>query len=452
MSLDLSLSSSSPVVDATRPTSPNNRPHNSLARLRSPSGSRGNHRNQPVLEPPVAGRNKTSSSPRLHSTSSPSEPRRTATDSQPNRSSDDPAVLVTGSSAPLAHLRPRRLTPQRHSSPPPLEWPEDNNDSSLPSLVDNDVFASAGWSPHALNYFYTSDDHFLSDLANGDFSSPSTYPPFTHPHQLSSPSGQGRHHHEFRPQSRTSTAAQAAAPRSLSSLLPSTPQNPASASFDSTRSFVTETSGGSFHDTSQSSLGSDEMPSATRRQSGPVDVVDLDTVHGAAPTHRRRTSTATTQTSPAPSVNRAHKRPKFNHDDDPFGDEPTVAEKVDDALYMIDLTKPGSNVLEDKDAAESSKDPPEEDKRTKLASFQCVICMDDAKVLTATHCGHLYCAQCLHSSLYVESTKGKCPMCRAKIDLKPRSQYTHHTKGFYPLELKFTTRSRNGKRKASGIH
>jgi hypothetical protein len=55
---------------------------------------------------------------------------------------------------------------------------------------------------------------------------------------------------------------------------------------------------------------------------------------------------------------------------------------------MIDLTKPGSNVLEDKDAAESSKNPPEEeDKRTKLASFQCVICMDDAKVITATHCG-----------------------------------------------------------------
>jgi hypothetical protein len=91
---------------------------------------------------------------------------------------------------------------------------------------------------------------------------------------------------------------------------------------------------------------------------------------------------------------------------------------------------------------------PEDDKRVKLSAFQCVICMDDVTTLTVTHCGHLYCAQCLHSSLHVEATKGKCPMCRSKIDMRSRDSYVTKTKGYWPLELKLMTTTRKGKRKA----
>ncbi|KAL6697608.1 hypothetical protein J3F84DRAFT_347325 [Trichoderma pleuroticola] len=94
---------------------------------------------------------------------------------------------------------------------------------------------------------------------------------------------------------------------------------------------------------------------------------------------------------------------------------------------------------------------PEVDNRVKLSAFQCVICMDDVTGLTLTHCGHLFCAQCLYSSLSIESTRGKCPMCRAKIDMKPRENYSTKTKGYWPLELKLMTRTRQGKRKAQAM-
>ncbi|KAL7799980.1 hypothetical protein V8C37DRAFT_363660 [Trichoderma ceciliae] len=91
------------------------------------------------------------------------------------------------------------------------------------------------------------------------------------------------------------------------------------------------------------------------------------------------------------------------------------------------------------------------DNRVKLSAFQCVICMDNVTGLTLTHCGHLFCAQCLYSSLSIESTRGKCPMCRAKIDMKPRENYHLKTKGYWPLELKLMTRTRQGKRKAQAM-
>jgi len=65
--------------------------------------------------------------------------------------------------------------------------------------------------------------------------------------------------------------------------------------------------------------------------------------------------------------------------------------------------------------------------------------------------GHLFCQQCLHSSLHVDSTRGKCPMCRAKIDMKARASYNSKTKGFWPLELKLMTKTKQGKRKAGDI-
>lgn len=77
----------------------------------------------------------------------------------------------------------------------------------------------------------------------------------------------------------------------------------------------------------------------------------------------------------------------------------------------------------------------------KLGSFQCVICMDDVADLTVTYCGHLFCAECLHSALNIDPTKRVCPICRQKIDNKPsNAKYTSKAKGYFPLELKLMTK------------
>ncbi|KAK8150049.1 SUMO-targeted ubiquitin ligase complex subunit slx8 [Beauveria asiatica] len=137
-------------------------------------------------------------------------------------------------------------------------------------------------------------------------------------------------------------------------------------------------------------------------------------------------------------------------EEDLFGDVPPAPTAVaeDDLdeknLTTIDLTEATGVLPELRE--------PIVDNRIKIAAFQCAICMDDVVGLTVTYCGHLFCAICLHQSLTnVESLKGRCPMCRSKIDTKLRGSYTTKTKGFWPLELKLMTKTRRGKRKAEDI-
>ncbi|KAI2642856.1 hypothetical protein GGS21DRAFT_195932 [Xylaria nigripes] len=89
---------------------------------------------------------------------------------------------------------------------------------------------------------------------------------------------------------------------------------------------------------------------------------------------------------------------------------------------------------------------PKVDNRVKLSKFQCVICMDDTTALTVTHCGHLFCSGCLHSSLHIDSMKRTCPVCRSKVDLKDKKGKT--VKSYYHLELKVMTATKKGKRPA----
>ncbi|KFA46752.1 hypothetical protein S40293_08120 [Stachybotrys chartarum IBT 40293] len=185
---------------------------------------------------------------------------------------------------------------------------------------------------------------------------------------------------------------------------------------------------------------SETMPSR-KRSTGPE-------CSGTANNKRRRTFS--TQKPPGACKQAAPKRRPVvlstaADEEDLFGEDPTQSTTVDD-LFSDDL--PTIDLTETNEVPEELRKP-DEDKRIKLSAFQCVICMDDATNLTVTHCGHLYCAQCLHSSLHVEVTKGKCPMCRSKIDMKPRETYTTKTKGYWPLELRLMTVTRKGKQKAA---
>ncbi|RKK21499.1 hypothetical protein BFJ67_g17245 [Fusarium oxysporum f. sp. cepae] len=193
---------------------------------------------------------------------------------------------------------------------------------------------------------------------------------------------------------------------------------------------------------SPASSFSEAMPPAIRRSTTAADA----RAGSAHASKRRRTSTTAAPAAPPRPTSTQRKSPATGKDMDVeelFGTSHTcspidVEPKAE--FDTIDLTE-NNEVFE-----EVRK--PEKDNRVKLAAFQCVICMDDCSNLTVTHCGHLYCASCLHQSLHVDVTKVKCPMCRQKLDMKPRKSYDSTTKGYWLLELKLMTAARKGKRKA----
>ncbi|KAG8354217.1 hypothetical protein FVEN_g7890 [Fusarium venenatum] len=305
----------------------------------------------------------------------------------------------------------------------------------------------------------------LIDLIDGDFSSPSTYPLFTNidpqPSQAQTPGVsqtaalQASISAPHRAVTSATTAPRdpSAAHHCISNFLGpersttqlSSSTNAAGESQSTLPIFDSFDESDILFDSPASSF-SDAMPPALRRSTAA-------TVSRTGSTHtskRRRTSTAAANENTIPtrpsSRQKKSSAPKKEMDvEELFGSSPPPRAFVDleanEDYDTVDLTE--TNEVPD----EIKK--PEKDNSVKLAAFQCVICMDDCINLTVTHCGHLYCASCLHQSLCVDATKGKCPMCRQKLDMKPRENYNSKTKGYWPLELKLMTATRKGKRKAN---
>jgi hypothetical protein len=176
------------------------------------------------------------------------------------------------------------------------------------------------------------------------------------------------------------------------------------------------------------------MPATTRTRNAPG---------GADSSNRKRRSSAEVLRPSRPSKTRRKeavansKSPSSLFDDDDDDDDlPGLPE--DDELETIDL----SNATE----VPPELMAPKVDNRVKIGKFQCVICMDDAAALTVTHCGHLFCSECLHSSLHIDSMKRTCPVCRSKIDLRDKKGKA--IKSFHHLELKVMTATKKGKRPA----
>ncbi|POS86672.1 hypothetical protein EPUL_002271 [Erysiphe pulchra] len=99
-----------------------------------------------------------------------------------------------------------------------------------------------------------------------------------------------------------------------------------------------------------------------------------------------------------------------------------------------------------KDTAEAIKayNYREANKPFKLSEFQCIICMDSPTDLTITHCGHLFCSECLHQALHTGDKKC-CPVCRTIVYL-PRSGGRQVKNGIFALEIKLMTKSKKDKR------
>ncbi|ENH65024.1 E3 ubiquitin-protein ligase complex slx8-rfp subunit slx8 [Fusarium oxysporum f. sp. cubense race 1] len=311
------------------------------------------------------------------------------------------------------------------------------------------------------------EDDFLADLADGDFSSPSSYLPFTNPDSRPSQSHSvslqstvqaSTPHRAFRNTTAPTNATTNTTARELSStnciLHPFGPErtttqlssasNSTGESQASLPIFDSLEENDFFFDSPASSF-SEAMPPATRR-STTAAAARTGSAHASK---RRRTSTTAAPAAPPRPTSTQRKSPATRKDMDVeelFGTKPTCSPidvRTSVEFDTIDLTET-NEVFEKVRKLER-------DDRVRLAAFQCVICMDDCSNLTVTHCGHLYCASCLHQSLHVDVTKVKCPMCRQKLDMKPRNCYDSTTKGYWPLELKLMTATRKGKRKANTL-
>ncbi|KAG5807768.1 hypothetical protein H9Q74_002161 [Fusarium xylarioides] len=344
-----------------------------------------------------------------------------------------------------------------HIELPPIgSWENDHPESLHNADLENSLLASE------------IEDAFLADLADGDFSSPSSYPPFTNPDSRPSQSHSvslqstvqpSTPHRAFRNTTASTNATTNTTVRELSSanciLHPLGPErtttqlssasNSTGESQASLPVFDSLEENDFFFDSPASSF-SEAMPPATRRS---TTAAAARTGSAHASKRRRTSTTAAPAAPPRPRpTSRQRKSPATSKDMNAelFGTSPTrspIDVEAKTEFDTIDLTET-NEVFE-----EVRK--PEKDDRVKLAAFQCVICMDDCSNLTVTHCGHLYCASCLHQSLHVDVTKGKCPMCRQKLDMKPRESYNSKTKGYWPLELKLMTATRKGKRKANTL-
>ncbi|CAH0043314.1 unnamed protein product [Clonostachys solani] len=382
--------------------------HHQSPQARGATGPSTPNNQRTVLEPPFTPADRPSS-PRHYSTASTS------------RNTAQPADLLLDS--PASAYNQAEVT--------------------LPNLRPEDSFAYAqdfGWSSDAfelLGNLPSSEDSLFVSLADHNFQ------PFG---WVSAPDQQ-----HLPPQSHiASTSNSVPAARLNTSLTSNNTSNLTSSSgasitgpyFDSLESFGAEPE--DLSHTAQSSFTSVDMPNSTRRpQAAPITIDDYLPPPCGRVKRRRVGDTGRNNLNPVPT-------PKIEGS---FAESESAGTDIFDAddntPFMIDLTET-NNELPD-DLIDIAPVPKEEDKRIKLSAFQCVICMDDASVLTLTHCGHMYCAQCLHSSLTVEATKGKCPMCRQKVDMRSRDLYNSKVKGFWPLELKLMTSTRKGKRKAGNL-
>ncbi|TGJ78527.1 hypothetical protein E0Z10_g10238 [Xylaria hypoxylon] len=264
-------------------------------------------------------------------------------------------------------------------------------------------------SPRAAEAARSINDHFLTVLATQDFSSPSLPPASSSPSPTTlSPSGESKFVSEMPASSTRRRIPNRGGAVDLTKEEPDFEgSNP---SVDSSIPFAT-------------------MPATTRRQ--------INTNITDSTARKRRPSAATSPSRPSKARRKA---PPLDHADQssPFDDDDLLGLNGHDGSETVDL----SNATE----VPAELMAPKVDNRIKIGKFQCVICMDDTTALTVTHCGHLFCSECLHSSLHIDSMKRTCPVCRSKVDLRDKKKKP--VKSYYHLELKVMTATKKGKRPA----
>ncbi|KAF7900056.1 hypothetical protein EAF00_004392 [Botryotinia globosa] len=199
-------------------------------------------------------------------------------------------------------------------------------------------------------------------------------------------------------------------------------------------------------------------PQIPSRASDSYGVVDLtESSPAMVPPPERRRALSGTSLRPATLT-----RPKSPKRRKPVLSKSTSAKrrklspsetKPEEDVEVVDLAE-NSN-LEEYEAAKAKRqedlikqqNQDEATKPVKLVEFQCIICMDNPTDLTVTHCGHLFCSECLHSALHAGNNGRKsCPVCRTSISTTSLPGRKPPKNGTFPIAIKLMTANKMGKK------
>ncbi|OBT63408.1 hypothetical protein VE03_07184 [Pseudogymnoascus sp. 23342-1-I1] len=179
------------------------------------------------------------------------------------------------------------------------------------------------------------------------------------------------------------------------------------------------------------------------RDSSVVDLTETSPITMPKTSNKRRLSSTD-------SDNRTPKRKKDigasiegakeDHKEDKPNDkveELDLIDAEDDTSYAEVMRKRQEDLIKQQRQAEL-------DKPQKLATTQCVICLDQPDDLVITHCGHMFCSACLHGALNVGTGKRSCPVCRTAIGA-PKKDGKQPRTGVFHLSMKLMTKKQGKK-------
>ena len=173
-----------------------------------------------------------------------------------------------------------------------------------------------------------------------------------------------------------------------------------------------------------------------RRQQALNSVVDLTNDPSSPPQSTTTTGTGTRQprslkraaeqSEPNPQIGRASKRSRHT------SPSPTTHHQFS-AVEELDLTNEAPSAEEELLQAQQAQAIAAQQAASddagpfKIGKRTCIICMEAFTNLTSTHCGHIYCHECLTQALRAgeknsERGVGNCPVCRKPVNRKKVNQ------------------------------
>ncbi|KFY41354.1 hypothetical protein V495_04974 [Pseudogymnoascus sp. VKM F-4514 (FW-929)] len=179
------------------------------------------------------------------------------------------------------------------------------------------------------------------------------------------------------------------------------------------------------------------------RESSIVDLTETSPVTMPTTSNKRRLS-STESESRTPkrkkntgiSLDGAKDGDKEGKPDDKV-EELDLIDAEDDTSYAEVMRKRQEDLIKQQRQAEL-------DKPVRLATTQCVICLDQPDDLAITHCGHMFCSMCLHGALNAGTGKRSCPVCRTTIGA-PKKDGKQPRTGVFHLAMKLMTKKQGKK-------
>lgn len=162
-------------------------------------------------------------------------------------------------------------------------------------------------------------------------------------------------------------------------------------------------------------------PSTRRRRQNGNGVVDLTTEASPPAAQDTRQPRGTKRAAASTSQGRTPKRSKRSS-----------AER-EAQVEELDLTNEAPSAEEEllqtqrEQAIKAQQEDDENKGPLKIGKRQCIICMESFTNATITHCGHIYCHECLTQALIAgeknsDRGTGNCPVCRKSVSRKKTNQ------------------------------